>query len=30
MWIKKTVVAESSGTTFSSYGLSATSTVPEF
>ena len=30
LWIKKTVVAEPAGTTFSSYGLSATSTVPEF
>ncbi len=30
LWIKKTVVAEPSGTTFSSYGLSAVSTVPEF
>lgn len=30
LWIKKTVVAEPSGSTFSSYGLSAISTVPEF
>jgi CRISPR-associated endonuclease Csy4 len=30
LWIKKTVVAEPTGTTFSSYGLSAVSTVPEF
>lgn len=30
LWIKKTVVAEPSGTTFSSYGLSAVSSVPEF
>ena len=30
LWIKKTGVAESSGSTFSSYGLSAVSTVPEF
>ena len=30
LWIKKTMVAEPSGTTFSSYGLSAVSTVPEF
>ena len=30
LWIKKTVAAESSGSTFSSYGLSAVSTVPEF
>jgi CRISPR-associated endonuclease Csy4 len=30
LWIKKTEVAESSGTTFGSYGLSAVSTVPEF
>lgn len=30
LWIKKTVVAEPSGAAFSSYGLSAVSTVPEF
>jgi CRISPR-associated endonuclease Csy4 len=30
LWIKKTVVAEPSGVAFSSYGLSAVSTVPEF
>jgi CRISPR-associated endonuclease Csy4 len=30
LWIKKTVVTESSGMAFSSYGLSAASTVPEF
>lgn len=30
LWIKKVVVAEYSGSTFSSYGLSATSSVPEF
>lgn len=30
LWIKKTVVTEPSGSTFSSYGLSAVSTVPEF
>ena len=30
LWIKKTEVAEPSDTTFSSYGLSAISTVPEF
>jgi len=30
VWIKKTVVAEPSGTTFGSYGLSAVSTVPDF
>jgi len=31
LWIKKTVVAEElSGATFSSYGLSAASSVPEF
>lgn len=30
LWIKKTVVAEPSGATFSRYGLSAVSTVPEF
>jgi len=30
LWIKKTVVAGPMGATFSSYGLSATSTVPEF
>jgi len=30
LWIKKTLVAEASGTGFSSYGLSATTTVPEF
>ena len=30
LWIKKTVVAEPSGDAFSRYGLSATSTVPEF
>lgn len=30
LWIKKTVVTEPSGTTFSSYGLSAVSSVPEF
>jgi len=30
LWIKKTVVAEAFGTSFSSNGLSAVSTVPEF
>lgn len=30
LWIKKTVVAEPSGSAFSSYGLSALATVPEF
>lgn len=30
LWIKKTVVAELSGSVFSSYGLSAESSVPEF
>ncbi|MDP1664896.1 MAG: type I-F CRISPR-associated endoribonuclease Cas6/Csy4 [Methylobacter sp.] len=30
LWIKKTVVTEPSGSTFSSYGLSAVSTVPDF
>lgn len=30
LWIKKTMVAEASGATFSSYGLSAVSSVPEF
>ena len=30
LWIKKSVIAESSGMTFSSYGLSALSSVPEF
>jgi len=30
LWIKKTRVAEPLGTTFSSYGLSAVSTVPDF
>lgn len=30
LWIKKTTVAESSGSTFSSYGLSAKSSVPDF
>ena len=30
LWIKKTVVAEPVETSFSSYGLSAVSTVPEF
>jgi len=30
LWIKKTLVAELPGTTFSSYGLSAASSVPEF
>jgi CRISPR-associated endonuclease Csy4 len=30
LWIKKTVVKEPSGMAFSSYGLSAVSTVPEF
>jgi CRISPR-associated endonuclease Csy4 len=30
LWIKKTVVAEPSGSTFSSYGLSAIASVPEF
>lgn len=30
LWIKKTIVAEPLGTTFSSYGLSAISTVPDF
>ncbi len=30
LWIKKTAVTESSGNTFSSYGLSASTAVPEF
>lgn len=30
LWIKKTMVTSSSGTTFSCYGLSAKSSVPEF
>lgn len=30
LWIKKTVVTERTGSTFSSYGLSAVSSVPEF
>ncbi len=30
LWIKKTAVKELSGATFSSYGLSAVSSVPEF
>jgi len=30
LWIKKTIVAEPLGTTFSSYGLSSASTVPDF
>ena len=30
LWIKKTAVVEPSGATFSRYGLSAVSTVPEF
>lgn len=30
LWIKKTMFAEPSGSTFSSYGLSAISTVPDF
>jgi CRISPR-associated endonuclease Csy4 len=30
LWIRKTAVTEPSSNTFSSYGLSATSTVPEF
>jgi len=30
LWIKKTLVSESSGACFSSYGLSATTAVPEF
>jgi len=30
LWIKKTTVAESSGDTFSSYGLSTSASVPEF
>ena len=30
LWIKKTVMAEPSGTYFSCYGLSAKTTVPEF
>jgi CRISPR-associated endonuclease Csy4 len=30
LWIKKTMVAEPSGTAFSTYGLSATASVPEF
>ncbi len=30
LWIKKNVVAELSGTTFSSYGLSSVASVPEF
>lgn len=30
LWIKKNVIAEPSGTAFSTYGLSATASVPEF
>jgi len=30
LWIKKTVVAEPAGSSFNSYGLSASTTVPEF
>lgn len=30
LWVKKTAVAESSSYTFSSYGLSASASVPEF
>lgn len=30
LWIKKTLVSEPIGTTYSTYGLSAESTVPEF
>jgi CRISPR-associated endonuclease Csy4 len=30
LWIKKTSVSEPSGTTYSTYGLSAKTTVPEF
>jgi CRISPR-associated endonuclease Csy4 len=30
LWIKKSTATESTGTTFSSYGLSAVSTVPDF
>jgi CRISPR-associated endonuclease Csy4 len=30
LWIKRTLVSEASGATFSSYGLSAVSGVPEF
>lgn len=30
LWIKKTMASDPSGNTYSSYGLSATSTVPEF
>ena len=30
LWIKKSMAAEPSGSTFSSYGLSAISTVPDF
>jgi len=30
LWIKKTMAAEPLGSTFSSYGLSATASVPEF
>ena len=30
LWIKKTIAAEPLGSTFSSYGLSAVSTVPDF
>jgi CRISPR-associated endonuclease Csy4 len=30
LWIKKTLVSEPSGTTYSTYGLSAKATVPEF
>jgi CRISPR-associated endonuclease Csy4 len=30
LWIKKTIAAEPSGATFSSYGLSAVSSVPDF
>jgi CRISPR-associated endonuclease Csy4 len=30
LWVKKTLVSEPSGTTYSTYGLSAKATVPEF
>ncbi|MDV6343165.1 type I-F CRISPR-associated endoribonuclease Cas6/Csy4 [Nitrosomonas sp. Is37] len=30
LWIRKTIVSEPSGATYSSYGLSTTATVPEF
>lgn len=30
LWIKKTMISEPSGSTFSSYGLSVSATVPEF